>query len=156
ASYKFSRSELLDAFPQIPAQVLRGALPDANRTLQADLHELNGYVLFNHPTGFFARAETHWYHQVNEGYTTPLPEEDSFQHNLFAGYRFAHRHAELLLGLLNVADQDYHLNPLTVYSELPRERTFMVRFNFQFSSRFVLNRNLSPALIEISKIPSTC
>ena len=41
-------------------------------------------------------------------------------------------HPELMLGLLNLTDQDYRLNPLTVYAELPRERTFMVRLNFQF------------------------
>ena len=37
-----------------------------------------------------------------------------------------------MLGILNLTDQDYHLNPLTVYAELPRERTFVARVNFQF------------------------
>ena len=61
-----------------------------------------------------------------------MPGDDFFQHNLFAGYRFAHRRAEILLGILNLAGQDYHLNPLTVYAELPRERTFMARLQLQF------------------------
>ena len=35
-------------------------------------------------------------------------------------------------GLLNLAGQDYHLNPLTTYAELPRKRLFEARLNFEF------------------------
>jgi hypothetical protein len=42
------------------------------------------------------------------------------------------RHAEARIGLLNITDQDYKLNPLTLYSELPRERTFYASFKFYF------------------------
>ena len=39
---------------------------------------------------------------------------------------------ELTLGVLNIADRGYRLDPLTLHEELPRERTFLaaVRFNF--------------------------
>ena len=51
---------------------------------------------------------------------------------MFAGYRFWQRHAEARIGVLNITDEDYRLNPLTLYSELPRERTFYASFRFYF------------------------
>jgi Tfp pilus assembly protein PilF len=132
ASYRFSHVESLDAFPQVPAEALQQTIPDIDRRLEANLHEGSGYVLYNHPSGFFARAETHWYHQHNFGYAADVPGDDFFQHNLFAGYRFAHRRAEITLGILNVSGEDYHLNPLTTYAELPRRRAFAARLNFLF------------------------
>lgn len=36
------------------------------------------------------------------------------------------------VGLLNITDQDYRLNPLNLRSELPRERTFVARLRFDF------------------------
>jgi tetratricopeptide (TPR) repeat protein len=128
ASYKFARVKLHDQLPQVPVS----ALSTADLTERSHLHQTSGYVLFNHPSGFFARAETHWYHQSNSGDPHAGPGDDFFQHNLFAGYRFAHQRAELLLGVLNLTDEDYHLSPLTTYAELPRERTFMVRLKFEF------------------------
>ena len=37
-----------------------------------------------------------------------------------------------MFGILNLSDQDYHLNPLNTYLELPRERAFVLRVNFIF------------------------
>jgi hypothetical protein len=36
--------------------------------------------------------------------------DDFWQHNVWSGYRFPRRRAELRLGVLNLADQDYRLN----------------------------------------------
>jgi len=36
------------------------------------------------------------------------------------------------LGVLNLADRDYHLNPLTLYNDLPRERTLVASLKFYF------------------------
>jgi hypothetical protein len=36
------------------------------------------------------------------------------------------------LGVLNLTDQDYHLNPLNLYNELPRSRTLELRLQFNF------------------------
>ena len=58
--------------------------------------------------------------------STPIPRP------AFAGYRFPRRKAELTLGVLNLTDQDYRLNPLTLYDELPRGRTFMSQLRFSF------------------------
>jgi outer membrane receptor protein involved in Fe transport len=61
-----------------------------------------------------------------------LPSEAFWQHNIYIGYRFLQRRAEARLGILNLTDQDYRLNPLTLYSELMRERTFIANFRFMF------------------------
>jgi len=37
-----------------------------------------------------------------------------------------------MLGLLNLTDRDYHLNPLTLYQELPRHRTLAVQLQINF------------------------
>jgi len=127
-AYRFTQAHLHDVLLAVPPS----ALAAANQTLDAELHQVSAYVLFNHPSGFFARAETQWYHQNNFGYSPALPGDHFFQENTFAGYRFAHRHVEILFGILNLSDQDYRLNPLTVYAELPRRRTFEARLNFVF------------------------
>ena len=123
AGYRFDRVELGDAYPNIP-------LAGFNTTSHADLHDTSGYVLFNHPSGLFARADATWYHQINSG--AGMPGDDFVQENLYVGYRFLRRHAELMFGILNLSGQDYHLNPLNAYLELPRERSFIVRLNFVF------------------------
>ena len=128
ADYRVARAELEDVLPGVDVSIL----PAARQDLRALLHEAGGYILFNHPCGFFARAETRWYHQSNSGYDPALAGDDFVMENVFLGWRFARRHVELLFGVLNLSDQDYHLNPLTLYAELPRERTFIARLKFQF------------------------
>ena len=128
AGYRYDRAELQDSLPDVPVT----ALPSARQDLRADLQAISGYVLFNHPSGLFARADATWYHQNNSGYTPAMPGDDFVQENLYVGYRFLHRHAELMFGILNLSGQDYHLNPLNTYMELPRERSFIVRVNFIF------------------------
>ena len=76
--------------------------------------------------------EANWYHQHNGGYTPALVGDDFCQENIFGGYRFAHNRAEVMVGILNLSGQDYHLNPLSTYAELPRERAFYTRVRFQF------------------------
>jgi Tfp pilus assembly protein PilF len=100
--------------------------------LESTLHQLDLHATFNHPSGFFGEFQSLWYDQSNEGYVVPKPGDNFWQLNAFAGYRFAQRRAELTLGLLNLTDQDYKLNPLTLYAELPRERTLLVRLRLSF------------------------
>jgi cytochrome c-type biogenesis protein CcmH/NrfG len=127
-SYKLIQANLHDTLSAIPTAVLA----TADQREHSTLHQITGYVLWNHPSGFFARADAEWFEQFNSGYATPLPGDSFFQENIYVGYRFFHRRAELLLGLLNLAGQNYQLNPLTVYSELPRSRVFEVKFGFIF------------------------
>jgi outer membrane receptor for monomeric catechols len=88
--------------------------------------------VYSHPCGFFAQFQALWYGQSSQGYVPPLLGDDFWQLNAFAGYRFPGRKAELRLGLLNLTDQNFRLNPLTLYNDLPRERTVVVRFQFNF------------------------
>jgi hypothetical protein len=126
--YKITRSDLHDVLTEIPVS----ALATADQTEKSTLQEVEGYIQFNHPSGFFARAEAHWYGQSNSGWTPAEPGDHLFQPNLFAGYYFAHRRAELLLGLLNLTGDNYKLNSLTPYQGLPRCRVIEARLNFVF------------------------
>ncbi|MBC8094466.1 MAG: TonB-dependent receptor [Akkermansiaceae bacterium] len=128
AQYRFARSVLNTTLPEIPISLN----PGARRTEEADLHQARLFLLLNHPSGFFARAESLWFHQENRGYTPALPGDDFFQHNLYVGYRLKRQRAEISLAVLNLADTDYRLNPLNAYSELPRERVFLVRLKMNF------------------------
>ena len=128
ASYRFTEAQLSDTLPQVPVS----ALPTARQRSHSGLHQASQYILFNHPSGFFARGDATWYHQHNSGFNPAERGDDFVQENLYAGYRFWHRRAEIRLGLLNLSGQNYHLSPLTVYAELPRKRAFEARLNFVF------------------------
>jgi hypothetical protein len=128
ADYKITQSDLHWVLPDVPV----AADPLANQTLKATLQEIDTYLLFNHPSGFYAKLEAHWYGQNNSGWTPVEPSVSFAQENIFAGYRFGHRRAELQLGILNLSGGGYDLNPLTVYQELPRKRVFEAGFNFIF------------------------
>ena len=106
--------------------------PGFNRTERADLHIASLFALFNHPSGFFARAESHWYWQHNSGYNPRLPGDAFVQVNCFVGYRLPPFPGEIALGVLNLTADDYRLNPLNVYAELPRDRVYAARLKFSF------------------------
>jgi len=118
--YRLAYAELEDRFPQIPPT----ATHHPQRDVDGTLHQLDLSVRYNHPAGFFAEFNALWTHQRNEGYTPSLPGEDFWQFNLWAGYRLWQRRVEARLGMLNLTDRDYRLNPLNFYLELPRERLF--------------------------------
>jgi hypothetical protein len=94
------------------------------------LHELNLSVLCNYSTaarhGFFSLLEAVWRSQENYDYSPDRPGDNFWQFNVFAGYRFPRRTAELRVGVLNLTDQDYRLNPLNLHIDPPRERTFVI------------------------------
>ncbi len=103
-----------------------------NENFEATLQELEFYLLYNHPCGFFARAESLWRQQGNVGFFPAQPGDDFWQHNLIAGYRFPRRRAEVQVGILNLGDTDYQLNPLSSSRELPHERVFAGRLRLSF------------------------
>jgi tetratricopeptide (TPR) repeat protein len=109
ARYRLSRAELESEFPAL------GTTNDERDTL----HQLNLFAIWQNAAGFFARGEGLWY-------------DDFWQFNLLTGYRFPKRRAEITVGVLNLTDQDYSLNPLNAIVELPHERTFVASFRFNF------------------------
>jgi tetratricopeptide (TPR) repeat protein len=104
------------------------------------LHQISLFALYNHPSGFFARGEANWFNQENDGFrpdaarphNDPTPGDDFWQLNTYAGWRFFRNQCELSVGLLNLTDADYRLQPLNYYSELPRHRTFFARVKLSF------------------------
>jgi tetratricopeptide (TPR) repeat protein len=147
--YGLSDVEVDDTYPETaPGAVFRDGLR-TRQNLEATLHRLLLHANFNHPSGFFARTEALWILQQNNGYGfiqpgdpevpgdpdivyPEMPDENFWHLNAFLGYRFARSRAEVTVGLLNITDEDYMLNPLTLHNEFPRERTFVARLAFAF------------------------
>ena len=132
AGYRLSRASLDDDVPAISPALSGNFSLTANREVGAVLQQLHLYGIFNHPSGFFARIESIWSAQSNDGYATSLAGDDFWQFNVFAGYRFPRRQAQIQLGLLNISNQDYKLNPLNLYSDLPRSRTLFAGLKLNF------------------------
>ena len=130
--YRVSRAELSRAYPRIPAGATGYGGFQAETENQATLQRGDLFVQFHHRSGFFAGVDAGWWGQASGG-TPPVPAGDDFwQLNVSVGYRFARRQAEVRLGGLNLLDQDYHLNPLNLMAELPRERTLAISCRFSF------------------------
>jgi tetratricopeptide (TPR) repeat protein len=123
ARYQLTFSDLETEFSGIPNSVLAGGQQ------KATLHQGQLFALYNHRCGFFGRIEGYWARQSNVGYS---PDSPIWQANVYAGYRFRHNYGDVTVGLLNLTDQDYKLNPLNYYNELPRERTLFVRLRLSF------------------------
>jgi len=131
ARYRYSQAVIDDNFVNVPDGLLiTDFLP--RQRLQARLNQVNLFAIYNHPCGFFAEGEALWYGQNNIGYQGTEPGDDFWQFNGLVGYRFPRRRAELTLALLNISGQNYKLNPLNIYNELPRERTLAVQFSVNF------------------------
>lgn len=126
AHYEVSDADLRVDFPgQSPA-----VFPDTHDS--ALLHTLDLDAIFNHPSGLFAEGQVLWRGQSNFDDDSDLMGDNFWQFNLYGGYRFAHRRVELTAGLLNLTGQNYRLNPLNLYRELPRERTLEVSLTMNF------------------------
>jgi hypothetical protein len=54
------------------------------------------------------------------------------QFNAYAGCRFWHRKAELSVGMLNIFDTGYQLEPLNFYNEMAHSRTLLARLLISF------------------------
>jgi len=136
AEYTFTRSELRSTLSSVPLSSLSGA----DRLERSDLHQLRVFGLFNHPSGFFGRADLDWYWQDNTARRFDgsafvyenLPGDEFPQLNLLAGWRFRRQRAEITAGVLNVTGQDYHLKPLNFYIELSRGTVICARLRFRF------------------------
>jgi hypothetical protein len=124
SSYRLTHADL-DSDSPVAGTVL-------NEDVSAYLHQVYLYAILNHPSGFFGQANAVWTQQSNQDYATDLPGDDFWQFNVYAGYRFWQRRMEARLGIMNLFDQNYRLNPLTLYNEMPRERTLAASFKFYF------------------------
>ena len=101
-------------------------------TVSSVLHQINLDATWNHPSGLFAQFDALWSLQRNWGYSPAEPGDNFWQLNFFAGYRFPRRQAQISVGILNLTDCNYRLEPLTYYNELSRSRTVAVQASFSF------------------------
>jgi hypothetical protein len=127
ATYRLTDADLHSEYPAYES--IPRLSSDASTHDEALLNQVTLFANYNCRCGFFGQWWTIWSQQDNKG---GLADSDFWQHNVAVGYRFPGRHAELRVSLLNIFDQDYRLNPLTLYNELPRERTLAVGFKFYF------------------------
>jgi len=130
-NYRLSDAVLHINFPQVTNGVsVNDFLP--RERLEGVLNRLDLTAYYNHPKGFFAEGEALWQGQDNLGYSPDEPGDAFWQFNVLAGYRSPRRRVEAAVALLNIANQDYNLNPLNLYNELPRRRTLAVRLGLNF------------------------
>ncbi|MEY2539973.1 MAG: hypothetical protein QOG67_3713 [Verrucomicrobiota bacterium] len=144
ARYQVSFSDLETIFSGVPQSVVVASLPPgpnqlffhspsfADSRLKATLHQAQIFALYNHPSGFFGRVEEYWARQSNVGYAPDISGDEILQLNAYIGYRFRRNYGDITVGFLNLTDQNYKLNPLNYYSELPRDRTLQVRVRLNF------------------------
>jgi len=143
--WRLSNAGIADDFPDVPPTTTLGFLQSSKK--KALLDQLQLFALYNHPSGFFARAEAVWTNQESWGYYGDvdgalIPTEqpsDFWQFNTFAGYRFRNNLGEISLGLLDINNQNYQLNPLNAlytpidfYDTIATKRTLLVRVRFNF------------------------
>jgi Tfp pilus assembly protein PilF len=130
ARYRLTDADLAVRFPAIPATTPGVSAIDQDTA--ATLQQVNLFLGYTHPCGLFTQLESVWSAQSNRHYSPDIPGDNFWQFNLFVGYRFPRRQAEVRVGILNLADRDYQLNPLTLYQELPRKRmlTASLKLNF--------------------------
>ncbi len=131
ARYRLSQAVLNENFSGTENLLITPNFLTTQR-LDSILNQVDLLAVYNHSCGFFAQADAHWYVQNNIDEASTEPGDNFWQLNAFAGYRFLQRRAELTLGLLNITDQNYNLNPLNLYSELPRSRTLALRLQVNF------------------------
>jgi hypothetical protein len=126
AQYRFSHAQLASSLPAVPSFLLPSS------QTEGDLQQVNFYLLYNHPSGFYALGESHLYLQHNRVSSGSLADESFNQINLYAGFRFPRQRADITVGVMNLTASDYHLNPINLYEELPRSRVFFGRVRFSF------------------------
>jgi tetratricopeptide (TPR) repeat protein len=126
-AYRLTWSEFHGLFPDFLS------IPGASvRHLDSELHQLNLGVHWNHESGLFARADALWTSQENDNFVPAEPGDSFWQLNALVGYRFPRNRGEISVGVLNLLDTDYQLEPLSPYLELPHERTLFVRCRVTF------------------------
>jgi tetratricopeptide (TPR) repeat protein len=114
------------------------ALPGTVNASVLNGHEnstLNNLTLFANyylPCGFFSQFQANWWVQHNADNALSEPSDNFWQFNLYGGYRFPRRHIELMVGIVNMFNQDYNIDPVTYFLEQAHNRTFMASLKFNF------------------------
>ena len=126
--YRFTQSGLDRHLTEVSTTVF----PGAKTHEEANLHQLTLFLQQEYPSGLYGLFQSRWNLQDNAGCSLARPGEDFWQFDLFIGWRFWRNHVDATLGLLNLTDQNYRLNPLTPHNDLPRRRELIARLRFNF------------------------
>ena len=94
------------------------------------LNEVSLFANYYLPCGFFAQFQANWWDQYN--ITPGEPGNNFWQLNVYAGYRFPRRHIEIAAGILNLANQDYNIDPLTYFLGQAHTRQYFASLKFTF------------------------
>ena len=132
AAYRLSRASLHDDFTDVSDAVGAESGFTPRTKLSGTMQTANVHGIYRNSSGLFARLDGTWTRQTNRGYPSFRPGDDFWHFDFLAGYRLKQRRAELAVGVLNLADQDYQLSPLNLHVERPRDRTLVVQFKFHF------------------------
>jgi Tfp pilus assembly protein PilF len=101
------------------------------------LNELSLFANYYLPCGFFSQIQGNYWDQHNayNNFTATgasEPGDEFWQCNIYAGYRFARRHAEAAVGVVNLFNQDYNIDPVTYFLEQAHNRTFVASLKLSF------------------------
>ena len=132
--YVVSHADLKQTYA-IPSSIIFLDPSRRSSSYEGILHTLAFDAQANLPNGIFAGTTATWRLQndlTDAALGGALPDERFWQVDLFAGYRSPHRHYELRVGLLNIADTNYRLDPINAYPELPRKQTLALSLRFNF------------------------
>jgi len=128
--YRLAYAELKQNFPEYPDLGFAGV--EDSSDLRGWLHTLRLSGLYRHRSGFFVSAEGTFFAQDREQDGNSVPGDRFWEVNLIAGYRLPRQRAEIAVGVLNLLDTDYRLDPINQHADQPRSRTFYARLLINF------------------------
>jgi len=96
------------------------------------VHQVSLGARYAHASGFFASWESAWTGQNLHDDASWMDGDSVWRHDLWAGWRFLRRKAEVAVGLLNLTDEDYRVYPLNEFAPSYRDRIVAVTGRFAF------------------------
>lgn len=130
-TYRLTHAELSGRAPSISDPSI-GRNGEILNDQESYLHQIHLDSIYNSSGGFFGHFNANWNQQSNQQDIAGNVGDDFWQLNAFVGYRWWQRRAEFRVGIVNMNDQDYQLDPTTFYNELPRDRMLTLRFKFNY------------------------
>ncbi len=127
--FKWNNAKINKTTPGLPETITPFPIL---QNLEADLINVSWNIRYQSPQGIFARGEYSYWRQDNRNYHPELPGDTFPMVNLELGFRLQSDRGEIFIGLLNATDEDYQINPLNNFNQLPRERTFIVSGRISF------------------------
>jgi Tfp pilus assembly protein PilF len=126
--YRLTDARLVSTFPEIG--YFLG--PVRRSEMEGQLRVATFDAAFQYPCGLFADVEAQSWNQALSADVAALSGDSFWQVNAEIGYRSPRRHVQVSVGLLNLTGQNYHLFPINLYPDLPRQSMFVTRLQLNF------------------------